>query len=631
MTSLLSLSNLLISQIISSIDYNGDIICLLLTTKKLYHNSSLRRFIQFKGTRVFDDNGHISHPFYETALLFKLFSFKDILENSVSDNKVLLPEKGTHSFYPQWIKDRINVNRNDQSTITTALMVHYESESLKSLYKVPSIDTLFAGHGYDKQGQLFDLGSISLLPNLQRLVVSAYKLNLGPHTTLKSLTLHIGTKYPLAKLGLVKFTSLTKLSFETYCVTNVGPGLLPSSLTSLTMKLLEIPPRDTFLSLTSLVTLDITLESEAVAEDMKEGCIDLDSLCNLKTLSIIDHTYSVWCYIEVSIPPSITILTFKSALIKIPTLYTMPLLEKLYVTENVLIDKRINLLPSKSIKNLVIYDCDQPLPANSIPSTLETLSIHKTNRDSRNLHVLGNVVLPPSLTHLSMLGDYDPVKLPESLVKLEQTLDQKATQFDLSLPRHLKSLCWTVKPIFYPGTTKFVFPTSSSYPPDLETLKLFKIEGCFIDTVPPVTKYLSIPLQHIDKSEYDHPIYSLTSVISETTTYQQSQWLPPNTTHLTCRILDKRKEPYKIIFRLDEIINHTNVRHLSLIITEVTHQFTIQRLDPDNRSVLVVQIESLQGGIITQRKTIKKNQYDPIYLYFSNSFIPDLVWKIIPK
>ncbi|EGG16233.1 hypothetical protein DFA_09263 [Cavenderia fasciculata] len=50
------------------------------------------------------------------------------------------------------------------------------------------------------------------------------------------------------------------------------------------------------------------------------------------------------------------------------------------------------------------------------------------------------VVLPKSLTHLTIKGDYEPVKIPQSLIKLKQVAD--ASVFS-SLPRHLKKVAWT--------------------------------------------------------------------------------------------------------------------------------------------------------------------------------------------
>ncbi|EGG15320.1 hypothetical protein DFA_10154 [Cavenderia fasciculata] len=89
-------------------------------------------------------------------------------------------------------------------------------------------------------------------------------------------------------------------------------------------------------------------------------------------------------------------------------------------------------------------------------------------------------------------------------------------------------------------------------------------EGDFTINVQPTIKYLSIPLNPIiPTTKTSNPIYSISSRITITDQSQQ-QWLPTNTTHLTCYLKDHLQKP--LTFRLDEIINHTNVRYLTLIV-----------------------------------------------------------------
>ncbi|EGG24162.1 hypothetical protein DFA_06308 [Cavenderia fasciculata] len=95
---------------------------------------------------------------------------------------------------------------------------------------------------------------------------------------------------------------------------------------------------------------------------------------------------------------------------------------------------------------------------------------------------------------------------------------------------------------------------------------------------------------------------------------------PPSLTHLTV-------SGECSVFRLDEVINHTNVRDFSISFTTTpTYQFSIQRLDKDNKNVLVLEKQTMTGGIITQRLKStnnqqqqddqQKTQYRPIYLHF---------------
>ncbi|EGG17346.1 hypothetical protein DFA_08341 [Cavenderia fasciculata] len=646
---LLSLSNLLLLQIISSIQDNASIICLLLTCKKLYINST-RRLVQFKGLRLIDSKGpfikkgYISEKFIATATQFKLFSFNDILENSISDQQVILPLDEKTKDFKDWIKQRINVNDRvadkDKSNITTALVMYSKASMgtiLESLYSIPSIETLLIKDHEDSTdgiGSFVDLDCISLLPNLQRLSVRIDVLNLGHHSTLKSLELDIGSIFSLANLNLLKFTSLTRLKFHNHVMTNIVPGLFPTSLTSLTLRPTEIPPQDTFISLTSLVALKIYLDKERTfvnvpitsEQGQSRPFINLDSLSNLKTLKFIDNNdpskeddNNGYC-IEMSVPPSLRILYIQSSNLQIPSRCVMPMLEKLDVTAHLLIDERINLVSQcPSIKRLDILDCLGIIPATvKIPDTVVKLLIDKKTKQR---DVLTQVVMPPSLTHLSIFGGYEHVQLPDSISTLGYDLNIQ-TVIPQQL-KHLKKLNWGVD-----TTCDFVFP--SSYPPNLETINLyFEKVGLLIETIPPLTKYLSIAMGPEPKRFSNNiPIYSIGSRISDTFISQShGQWLPLNTTHLNCRL--GRGSDSNVAFRLDQVINHTNVRSLFISCSRsCIFYISIQRLDTENRNVLIVETKSLQGGIISQqRKSINNNnqqqqEYDPIYLYLDTSTSP---------
>ncbi|EGG24364.1 hypothetical protein DFA_06514 [Cavenderia fasciculata] len=312
---LLKLSNLLLLHIISQIDDNADTVCLLLTCKRIYSNGSIRRLIQFKGIRAINtDKGQISEPFKATAIQFRINSFNDILLNSVSDQYVILDRcKGfleRFNNYPHWIRQRITsttADRVDKSNITTALLIDYQPSSIQLLYdNIPSIETLFIHKDtYDIIIEV-DLGSIALLPNLERLsLVGVNHVILGRHTSLKSLKLQINTPYTLADLGLDKLVSLTELSFKSHFVSSMAPeDQLPIGLTSLTLRLNKTPPRDAFHSLRSLVKLKIILqnasslpfpeeveeEEEVVVVVPEQPLINLEHLPNLNTFKLDDNT-----------------------------------------------------------------------------------------------------------------------------------------------------------------------------------------------------------------------------------------------------------------------------------------------------------------------------------------------------
>ncbi|EGG19209.1 hypothetical protein DFA_02457 [Cavenderia fasciculata] len=634
MTQLLSLSNLLLLHIITDIEDNVDIICLLLTCKKLYsqNSNSLRGLIRFKGLEAIDTyKREISERFKATINQFNLSSFKDILENSISDQCVILKDIGNLDDYPKWVQQRITTNnRVDKSNIKTVLVRDYKTTSLPSIYEeIPSIETLIIDGPTDYA--VVDLTSISLLHHLQHLLVCAHQLELGPHTTLKSLTLENGNTY-LLDLGLDTFVSLTELTLKDHWASGLEQGLLPSSLTSLTLRMMDIPPLDTFLSLTSLVKLDIDMKRVTTNNEDKEdlSSINLESLTNLKTLTIRDQRGDRDINYEIITPPSIKILTLSSNCLQIPLRCVIPHLEEFNVRQNLLIDGKVNMYPS--IKKLVIYNFYEPLPSNIvIPSTVEKLNIYKIKtRDNRNVNILGQVVFPPTLTHLRISGDWEHVILPESLIKLNLTFDQ-ATSISIGHLVHLKHLVWRSC-----DSTSLVLP--SSYPPNLETLDIIDIADAdiinTIDYIPPTIKNLSIRLtKPTDKQileTHGYPIFSISSRVKTTNNQSQPQqqqlWLPSNITHLTCLILIESRAA----FRLDEIINHTNVRYLSLDTYTTSLHFTIQRLDNNNNNVLILEKDTLQGGIITQRISInsqqQQQQYDPIYLYINKSIFSPLLF-----
>ncbi|EGG24186.1 hypothetical protein DFA_06333 [Cavenderia fasciculata] len=661
--SLLKLSNLLLLHIISQID-NGDTVCLLLTCKQLYRNGSVRRLIRFKGIEAITDKGEISKQFIATATQFKLNTFKDILENSVSDQHVIFGEFCVLSpivdTYPQWIQQRISatIDRVDKNNITTALVTNYQQPTIQSLYNIPSIKTLFIINKTKKERQEYlfyhnysnsvvDLGSIALLSRLEHLSVYGVKqVKLGQHTTLKSLKLHVGTSYALADLGLTRFVSLTDLSFKNHFVSRMGPDQLPISLTSLTLTLSKTPPRDTFHSLKSLVKLKIWLrnqggpifeEEKKEEEEQKQAFIDLEHLPNLETFKLIDRiNYPIICKcsIEISVPPSIKTLAIRSDWAHIPSQYVMPLLKTLCVHGKVLVDGNVSLKSSQSLKKLVIHECKDVIPANIIPSTVEKVTIHNHARD---LYILGQVVFPPSLTHLSISGDPEYIKPPQSLVKLR--LGYKGS---IVLPLGLKKLSYCST-----GSSCRLMTFPSNYPPNLDTIDLLqlKVDHLVIDNIPPSVTNLLMTLAKSSDWLYGGPtIFSITSKLTKDVVSQQQQWLPPSITHLTCKLLGDISE---FVFRLDEVINHTNVRDLSIIIDDFsrgphpTYHFSIQRLDTDNNNVLVLEKQTMTGGIITQRRITvidqqqqqddQQTQYHPIYLHLDSHSDPpfELKWSFV--
>ncbi|EGG19146.1 hypothetical protein DFA_02393 [Cavenderia fasciculata] len=554
---------------------------------------SLKSLIRFKDVQVIDTKKReVSQQFIATANRFNLNYFKDVLVNSIYDQHIIVFDNNTTE------------NKADKSNIKTALVYYSESFDgecdLTPIYDLPSIETLYINN--QTKGSI-DIGYYYPMPNLRRLSICAWEFNLDILQSLKYLKMESEMLCEFRCFELIKFKSLEELVFKSYMVNHLQMDQLPISLTYLSIKLMDIPYPNSFVSCKSLEKLKICIDdSEFEEEDVEQLSIDLAGLPNLKSFKFMEEDSSDnlidYCF-EISLPPSIKILKIFTNHVQIPSKYPMPLLERLYVDQSLLSEGKVNLSSSPSIKKLSLSTCYHPIRANTIPS-VEKLTIDKP----LDFRIFGQVVFPPTLTHLSIKGNhYESFKLPESLIKLNQTIKIPP----LSLPQHLRQLDWKIK-----DTNNFVFP--SSYPPHLETVNLIYLDAAdFKIDIPPITKYLSIILNP-NSSTQSHLLFSISNRITKPSD-QSKLWLPFNTTNLTVDLWCKLDFSKKLAFRLDEVINHTNVRYLSI---SDTLKFSIQRLDPENKSVLVLERQTLTGGIITQRKSINnQQQYDPIYLFMN--------------
>ncbi|EGG24169.1 hypothetical protein DFA_06315 [Cavenderia fasciculata] len=260
---------------------------------------------------------------------------------------------------------------------------------------------------------------------------------------------------------------------------------------------------------------------------------------------------------------------------------------------------------------------------------LETFKITDNNYHPTGFKYSMEISIPPSIKTLTIRSNW--VRIPSQCVMpLLETLRVDGSIFIDG--RVSLITCQSLKKTgIYYKCHSMTFP--SDYPPNLETIDLLrlKVDHLVLDNIPPCITKLLMPLTKSGKLWRGGPrFYSITSRLTKAIS-QQPQWLPLNTTHLTCKLWG---EYAVFVFRLDEVINHTNVRDLSIIIDNfssgplTTYHFAIQRLDADNRNVLVLEKQSLTGGIITQRQITTNNQqqqqddqqtqsqYHPIYLHF---------------
>ncbi|EGG17443.1 hypothetical protein DFA_08438 [Cavenderia fasciculata] len=647
------LSNLLLSQIISEIDSNVDLICLLLTCKRLYSNSSsLRDTIKFKEIRAITDKGHLSERFAATVNRFNLKAFKQVFENSVSDHFVSVDDDSmvASQLLSSWISTRLT---QKNASVKAALLVvgepcveeligarldDYINQRTSSLKSLGHLDLPTTKELYIKylNNLVLDLESVDLSPTVEHLSVFAYNVKIGSHQHVKTLTLNLTTplQIPLCELGLDRLSSLTTLSLKSDFVSKIKPGILPTSLTSLSLKARKIPSDDLFLPLKSLVHLKISYCcSMIMAEDSKEYCVNLESLGSLVSFKFYEDDLDVddRTRIEVRPPPSLTNLCLLSPSVHIPSpRYSLPLLDRLSVPFGSLVGGKVSLLSSPLLKTLIMTDCDGIVPAGLIPQSVETVKICSGLQSN----TLEPGSIPSSVTNLRLdLFHGSMTLLPESLTKLDMIRSMTEDTTTLTLPSQLQHIKWRSNW----GARTLLLTLPTTYPVNLHTLNMLNLSGDYRVSVPPTITSLSIPLfekESIEDRSDAITVFTIAKKINIINNLQQQQeWLPNSTTHLCCRLLKKREST--VNFRLDQVINQTNVKQLEFQLGGEIYNFSIKRLDQQNKSVLFVDSKSLYGGIITQRISSSSSMVDgqsfaPIYLYLSEYDPTRVGWGFEP-
>ncbi|EGG17347.1 hypothetical protein DFA_08342 [Cavenderia fasciculata] len=128
--------------------------------------------------------------------------------------------------------------------------------------------------------------------------------------------------------------------------------------------------------------------------------------------------------------PSLKHLSIRGFGLNLSTLATL----KSLVLDITTIDDQINLSSQcQSLKKLVIHYCYDPPSNIIIPPTVEKLKIYK----STWCPILSQVLFPPRLTHLSIIGDpiIEYIKLPETLIKLLYTVRSSRFKIPLGLKK----------------------------------------------------------------------------------------------------------------------------------------------------------------------------------------------------
>ncbi|EGG24861.1 hypothetical protein DFA_03106 [Cavenderia fasciculata] len=403
----------------------------------------------------------------------------------------------------------------------------------------------------------------------------------------------------------VPFSSLVSLTTLEMRVKDIETGVLPASLTSLNLSFQDHLPKDFLKPLASLVNLELNaVMSYDTAANTGSSCLlDFRPLHSLKTL----HFY--YEFEDEGIPHGRPTLQYEP--------YTVDFIPATLHSLTIQYSSLACAAPlPSSLTYLDIGQCHGQLPVGLVPHGVTHLRIGSLGLG------LQKGSIPTSVTKLS-LGYYNgPTTssfLPDSIKQL--SWNRKYRDGRVPLPKQLEKLEWAGK--------------------RFEPLYGSQLNGC------PVTlTSLTIPMSIDYIPRGRNYIFSLSDHFPN---YQDGDdnhhlLLPPSIKHLTCRI---EMGPGICCFRLDQVINQTNVERLTINFMNYNKHasFDIKRLDENNSQILMVDRRSIFGGFITQQRRSNQqpqqqqrqqqqpseeaeeiqnncNGYRPLYLCCGNSTNP---------
>ncbi|EGG15904.1 hypothetical protein DFA_09573 [Cavenderia fasciculata] len=648
--------NTIILNIIEKIEKNVDLICLLLTCKKLYYSirqlysSNNSRTLKFKQIRYYDKDYNTNNDVVKSLKCFNLQSFKGIFDNSLSDQIVIsdiqdtLPSLNNHLTTKQQQQQSITTNdNNNHINYSVLISLSYDSNKKKNKLNDIIIPTntkdMFISYVKDEEEEEEDeenyyqeVVPIELFEGLQQLETLSLgyssigsdqieklpntikklhlgELLLGTSSNGHQVTLPAGLEHldfmitpPNGKelwggLGLDKLKSLKTLTMPHF---DGSFTTLPTTLTSLDINFESVkPPNQFFESLVHLSTLYIYIH-------VLDHVLDLTHNHALEKLDI--HTgYSVLgmdsFFVKLPLSSSFKELYHRSSSYPLAGFSTQFLPTTLTRLETSVCDLDLSTIQlPRSLVQVTLENC-RSIPVGFLPrdgGVLKKLSIHLDGFEGLSKGSIPSSVQDLKLFHYS--GPTTPDYIPNSIKRLSWfgNID--------TLPQGLECLKWK-----YPFDS-FVYPSSSSSsssssspPPVIRALPPINI--------PQSLTKLTLELDAILKVE-DHLIYSISKLRQQDDTYNI---LPNSISKLKIKLpYHQLNTPFS--FRLDEIINQTNVETLSIYgAGRVWFNATIKRLESDHSSVLLVSNKSLFGGIIKQTKLNQSgsNQYAPIYLHYN--------------
>ncbi|EGG16266.1 hypothetical protein DFA_09296 [Cavenderia fasciculata] len=250
-------------------------------------------------------------------------------------------------------------------------------------------------------------------------------------------------------------------------------------------------------------------------------------------------------------------------------------------------------LPPPNLKSMSIGNCEKVPPANFFPSSLKSLKLIFSSEKS---FIAG--LLPLGLETLELNNYNGPVTLeyiPDTVTTL--TINNIGHPMNTVLPSGLQNLTFRPEsepPTMYPSTIRSInYQKRYQHTPTLFILPT-SIESFSFDAVEAKTTYqntvFSLPqimiINNDDSPLADNPFHFV---------------LPSRVAHLTAGV--QVDNDSKFSFRLDTIINYSNVQDLSIIINSKREmKFKIRRLEPNNEYFMLHSKDSFDGAIVRQKR-----------------------------
>ncbi|EGG21022.1 hypothetical protein DFA_00891 [Cavenderia fasciculata] len=614
------------------VDSNVDLICLLLTCKRLYYNirQQYSSTLQFKHIKCFRAKGNQTN---ESLISFSLHSFKHLFNNALSNQIVVSDDNQTKlkSFNSHLLNN--NNNNNDKSTpLPDNISLFITTNNFNDII-APSTTTSIDITSKARTSRPIPSTLLEGIDNLQHLTLSSEYTSRERicklPDTLKSFTMYYNNPgciegddmFPLGletlsipskageddlpttslnSLGLEKLKSLKELIIGPVLTSPSSPSsILPSSLTSLDIEFRGDIPSDLFQSLVSLRYLHLSQYGND-----KSLALDLTNLHRLNTFVLFPGRIKLLDVSFINLPLSSSLKT-----ILISGYYQKPNLStQFFPTTLTSLSMFFGPTDYETIKlpmslTYLHLQCKVPAPSGFIPDSVKTLSM--TSTASMDIEILP-LSIPSSVETLTLFGYEGPTTseyLPDSIKELDWNRQIDTT----TLPPKLETLRWGHIPknisCVFPSTIQHLDYSDVSFfplPPSLTSLSCQFDQTCLVNLI-------------------DQSYYSISKF-----NYKQQQkdgqlLLPLNLRKLKIKIRSNKKGTNN--FRLDEVINQTNIEELSIALRgKGWLKATIKRLDKDNSRVLIVDNKSLFGGIIHQSRQSNNNnnnQYSPIYLYKS--------------